>query len=251
MNYKLAYSGLFWRAPDLAQELAALRACGWDGWEARQPLDWLGTPQRVRRLCAAAGVEVAAICGPNVALDRDGPSQQLNKRRIEFAAELGVATFMTKGPGRNGRNGTDAELDQMAAAYEDLAAHGAKLGVVVTFHPHINHLVNSAAEWQRFMGRLDKCRLCMDMSHAVHWGYDPVQAVRDFAAQIAYVHLHDCKDGRTVELGQGPMCDYPAFLAALREAGYAGWITVCPGEAKRPEIEKMQINRQYLHSIGY
>ena len=180
MSYKLAYSGLFWRAPDLAQELEALRTFGWDGWEARQPLDWLGTPQRVRRLCETSGVEVAAVCGPNIALDLDGPSQQINKRRIEFAAELGVETFMTKGPGREGRNGTDAELDQMAAAYEDLAAYGANLGVVVTFHPHINHLVDSADEWKRFMGRLDACRLCMDMSHAVHWGCDPVQAVRDF-----------------------------------------------------------------------
>ena len=251
MSYKLAYSGLFWRAPDLAQELEALRTFGWDGWEARQPLDWLGTPQRVRQLCETYGVEVAAVCGPNVALDLGGPSQQINKRRIEFAAELGVETFMTKGPGREGRNGTDAELDQMAAAYEDLAAYGADLGVVVTFHPHINHLVDSADEWKRLMSRLDACRLCMDMSHAVHWGYDPVQAVRDFAAWIAYVHLHDFKDGQTVELGEGPMCDYPAFMAALQEAEYTGWVTVCPGEAERPETEKMQINRQYMCSIGY
>ena len=93
----------------------------------------LGTPQRVRRLCETSGVEVAAVCGPNVALDLDGPSQQINKRRIEFAAELGVKTFMTKGPGREGRNGTDAELDQMAAAYEDLAAYGANLALWLHF----------------------------------------------------------------------------------------------------------------------
>ena len=31
MSYKLAYSGLFWRAPDLAQELEALRTV-WLGW---------------------------------------------------------------------------------------------------------------------------------------------------------------------------------------------------------------------------
>ena len=102
MSYKLAYSGLFWRAPDLAQELEALRTFGWDGWEARQPLDWLGTPQRVRRLCEAFGVEVAAICGPNVALDLDGPSQQINKRRIEFAAELGVADLYDQRAGTRG-----------------------------------------------------------------------------------------------------------------------------------------------------
>ena len=37
-------------------------------------------------------------------------------------------TFMTKGPGREGRNSTDAELDQMAAAYEDLGRIRRKLG---------------------------------------------------------------------------------------------------------------------------
>ena len=70
------------------------------------------------------------------------------------------------------------------------------------------------------MGRLDACRLCMDMSHAVHWGYDPVQAVRDFAARIAYVHLHDFKDGQTVELGEGPMWRLSSIYGGV--AG--GWI---------------------------
>ena len=251
MAYKLAYSGLFWQAPDLEKELAALRDAGWNGWEARQPLDWLGTPNRVRRLCERFSVDLAAVVGPNATLSVEDPTHLINKRRIEFAADLGVETFMTKGPGRGDRQCTDGELDQMAAVYEDLAQYGERLGVCVTFHPHKNHLVNSEAEWKRFMRRLEVCKLCMDMSHAVHWSYDPVQAVRDFAAQIAYVHLHDFKDGQTVELGEGPMCDYPAFMAALQEAGYAGWITVCPGEAERSEEEKMRINRAYMRDIGY
>ncbi len=251
MKYRLAYSGLFWREPNLEKELDALCANGWDGWEVWQPLDWLGTPRRVRRLCEQFGVEVAAVCGPNASLSVEDPSHQISKRRIEFAAEMGVETFMTKGPGRRDREGTDEELDLMAVVYEDLAVYGEPLGVCVTFHPHINHLVNSEGDWKRFMERLDVCRLCLDMSHAVHWGYDPVQAVRDFADRIAYVHLHDFKDGQTVELGEGPMCDYPAFMAALEEAGYADWITVCPGEAKRSEGEKMRINRNFLRGMGY
>ena len=196
-------------------------------------------------------MELAAVCGPNATLSVEDPSHQINKRKIEFAADLGVETFMTKGPGRGERTCTDAELDQMAAVYEDLAVYGEKLGVRVTFHPHINHLVNSEGEWKRFMMRLDVCKLCLDMSHAVHWGYDPVQAVRDFTARIAYVHLHDFKDGKTVELGQGPMCDYPGFMAAVEAAGYAGWITVGPGEVAGTEEGKMRVNREYMRSIGY
>jgi sugar phosphate isomerase/epimerase len=91
----------------------------------------------------------------------------------------------------------------------------------------------------------------MDMSHAVHWDYDPVQAVGDFRERIAYVHLHDHRDGGAVELGEGPMCDYGAFLGSLQEAGYDGWITVCPGAADRTEEERMRLNRDYLTSLGY
>ncbi len=251
MPFPLAYSTLFWNHPDLESDLAQLRDSGWQGWEARQSLDWLGSARRVRQICAQVGIEVAAICGPNATLDTGDPSHQINKRRIEFAADLEVATFMTKGPGRSDQATTDDDLKRMAAVYDDLSVYGESLGVTVTFHPHINHLVDSADEWRRFMGFLQHCRLCLDMSHAVHWGYDPVQAVRDFADRLAYVHLHDYKDGGTVELGEGPMCDYPAFLQTLAEVGYQNWITVCPGQTVRSDREKMQINRAYLRCIGY
>ena len=253
MAFRFAYSGLFWQTPDLERELPDVRQHGFEGWEMRLPLDWVGSAARVGRLCQQAGVEVAAVCGPNVTLDLDHPNQEICKRRMEFAADLGVETFMTKGPGRGDLAGAapDGELDRMAAVYEDLAVYGQRLGVVVTFHPHIRHLVDSWEEWQRFMGRLEHCRLCMDMSHSVHWGRDPVLAARGFAAAIAYVHLHDFKDGRTVELGRGPMCDYQAFLAALTEIGYRGWVTVCPGEEEGTEREKMRVNREFLRSIGY
>ena len=176
---------------------------GWDGWEARQSLDWLGSARRVTQICDAVGIQVAAICGPNVTLDVTHPTHEINKRRIEFASDLEVPTFMTKGPGRLDSETTDLDLDRMAAVYDDLAAYGEPLGVTVTFHPHTGHVVDSADEWKRFMTRLHRCRLCLDMSHAVHWGYDPIQAVYDYRDRIAYVHLHDHKDGGNVELGEG------------------------------------------------
>ena len=255
MSFLLAYSSLRWRNPNLEQNLAHLREAGWEGWEARQSLDWLGSAQRVRQICNAAGIQVAAICGPNVSLDPTNPTHEINKRRIEFASDLEVPTFMTKGPGRLDRPTTDDDLDRMATVYEALAIYAEPLGVTVTFHPHINHLVNSADEWKRFMHRLHHCCLCLDMSHAVNWGYDPIQAAYDYRDRISYVHLHDHKggrsDGEAVELGEALMCDYPAFLKALEDAGYRSWITVCPGATERTEEEKMRANRAYLNSIGY
>ena len=74
---------------------------------------------------------------------------------------------MTKGPGRLDRSTTSADLEMMAAVYEGLAMFAEPLGVTVTYHPHINHLVDSTDEWQRFMTRFHRCRLCLEMSHAV------------------------------------------------------------------------------------
>lgn len=251
MPFPLAYSSLHWQTPELERELPRLRDAGWEGWEARQSLDWLGPARRVRRVCEAAGVRVAAVCGPNVTLSTTDTAHEINKRRIEFASELEVPTFMTKGPGRLDRPTTDADLGRMAAVYEDLARYAEPLGVIVTFHPHTGHVVDSGDEWRRFMTRLQHCRLCLDMSHLVHWGCDPVQAVHDYRDRIAYVHLHDYRDGGNVELGEGPMCDYPAFLRALAAIGYRDWITVCPGYSARSEEEKMRVNRHYLRGIGY
>ena len=251
MTFSLAYSTLEWKTPNLQQNLVRLKEAGWKGWETRQSLDWLGSARRVRQLCDGIGIKVAAVCGPNVTLNTADAAHQINKRRIEFASDLEVPIFMTKGPGRLDRPTTDADLDGMADVYEDLATYAQPLGVTVTFHPHINHVVDSADEWKRFMTRLDCCQLCLDMSHAVHWGYDPIQAVYDYRDRISYIHLHDYKDDESVQLGEGMMCDYPAFLSALSDIGYTGWITVCPGHTNVPENEKIRVNRAYLKSIGY
>ena len=255
MAFRFAYSSLRWQSPDLEQKLARLKEAGWDGWEVRQSLDWLGSPQRVRALGDAVGVEPAAVCGAGISLEPSDPAIESNKRRIEFASDLGVATYMAKGPGRGDGPPSDDDLKQMAAVYELLADYAAPLGVTVTFHPHQRHKVDSADEFERFMARLDRCRLCLDMSHLVHWGLDPVRAVADYRDRIAYVHLHDHTGGRSdnpsVELGEAQMCDFPAFLQALEEIGYGRWITACPGESERTDEEKMRVNREYLNSIGY
>ena len=61
MAFRLAYSTLRWQNPNLEEALAALKEAGWDGWEGRLPLDWLGTPSRLRRVCDNAGMPFCHI----------------------------------------------------------------------------------------------------------------------------------------------------------------------------------------------
>mgnify|MGYP001289713480 CR=1 FL=1 len=126
MTFPLAYSALQWKNPPLESKLAALRETGWDGWETRLSLDWLGSAKRTRQLCENAGVKIAAVCGPNVTLSVQDPVQEINKRRIEFASDLEVPFFMTKGPGRQDRTTTDEDLDRMAYEPEDHSTHPLK-----------------------------------------------------------------------------------------------------------------------------
>ena len=247
---KLAYSSLKWPLEDLERNLALLVENGWDGWETRESLDWLGSPKRLKETCQNIGIEIAAVSGPNVPMSREDHAFTINKRRIEYASELGVSLLMTKGPGSKDHPTSNEELRRIADLYNDRARHGEPLGVTVTFHPHINHFVDSKEEWIRFMPMLDACRLCMDMSHALRWGYDPVDATKAYADRISLVHLHDEKNGDGADIGEGPMCDYDVFLAAIRETGYDDWVVVCPGGTK-PAEQSIQDNRTYLRSIGY
>ena len=192
------------------------------------------------------------MTGPNVTRSTADAAQQICKRRIEYAADLGVGLFMTKGPGHGEVSpAPEGELDRIAAVYEDLAEYGDRLGVAVTYHPHENHFVDSAAEWRRFMPRLRVCRLCLDVMHAVLWGWDAAAAAREFAGRIAYVHLHGRKGEEPADLDDGPLCDYAGFLGTLeKELGFSGWVVVLPG-GRRPAEESMRRNRDYLRGLGY
>jgi sugar phosphate isomerase/epimerase len=253
MSFTYAISTLRWKTPNLEQMLATLHEHGWDGWESRQSLDWLGSSARVKGICDSIGVQVAAIVGANVdSVDPTDQSHEINRRRIEFASDLECGIFVAKGPKRYDRETTEEDLDQMAEIYEGMAVYAEPLGVTVVYHPHRGHVVDTKEEWQRFIPKLDVCKLCMDMSHSVFWDWDPVEAAVHFKDIIKYVHLHDHRpDGFSLEIGDAMMCDFPKFLKSLEDLGYEGWITACPGRIERDESEKIARNRAYLRSIGY
>jgi inosose dehydratase len=83
--------------------------------------------------------------------------------------------------------------------------------------------------------------LCPDTAHVQAGGGDPVAILRQYASRINYVHLKDIKQGVFVPLGQGEQ-NYSQMLAALKDAGYDGWITVeldsFPDPKRGAEISK-------------
>lgn len=253
MSFKLAYSTLRWQTPDLESLLRTLKQCGWQGWEARQSLDWLGTPQRVRRICERTEMPCCAFTARHISLDGDRVKREHDLRRIDFAAELGVDCFMFMGAAKpKDRPVNDGDLRALADLAEAMADYACQYNLDVCYHPHIHTTVDSKEDWIRFADMLEKCKICLDVSHIALWGYEPSQAFRDYANRLVYVHLQDCVEDTTmVELGDGTMFDFPQTLQTLTDIGYRRWVTACPGQTTHlTDEQKMIKNREYLKSLG-
>src|SRR3954470_17284925 len=94
MSFRLGYATLRWRDPDLEPALEELKKAGWDGWEGRLPIEWMGTPARIRRICANVGLPLVVYTASSSPDQRDYESVERNKRRMDFAAEVGCDCFM-------------------------------------------------------------------------------------------------------------------------------------------------------------
>ncbi|GIV78154.1 MAG: sugar phosphate isomerase/epimerase IoIE [Litorilinea sp.] len=268
MPFKLSYSTLRWKSPDLEPALEALKEAGWDGWECRLPLDWLGTPQRLRQICRNADMPLAVYTAQGSPDQRDYEHVERNKRRMEFAAEMEVDCFMfMNGRKPEGRPVTRDDIIAAAEGAEAWAEYAAQFGLELSYHIHTNLLVDSIEDWRTYMAHLRKAKLCIDVSHAQLWGYDPVEAIRDFQDQLNYIHLQDYastsrrEDGFYLpvwcDVGESQNVDFPAIRAALEEIGFNRWVTACPGQPIPGQDDPLSEARrsarmvEYLRGIGY
>jgi len=266
MAVKIGYCALRWRNPELEPALAELKKIGWDGWECRLSLDWLGTPRRLRQICDNAEMPVAILAANGTPEDLSWENVERNKRRMEYAAELEADCFMFMNRGRPDTV-TEDDVIASAAAAESWAEYAAQFNLEVSYHIHTNCLVDSIQDWQLYMSRLDKTKLCIDVSHSQLWGYDPVDSIQDFQSQLNYIHLQDYSstsidaDGKHqpawVSVGLSESVDFPAVMKTLETIGFDRWVTCCPGqpipgqEDVMSEVQYSRQMREYMQSLGY
>ena len=160
---------------------------------------------------------------------------------MEFAAEVGADCFMfMSGPKPEGRDVEDADITASAEGAEAWAEHAEQFGLEVSYHIHTNTLVDSSEHWRLYMGCLKKAKLCIDVSHAQLWGYDPIKSIEDFREQLNYIHLQDYTatsrgdDGRYLpvwcDVGQGGDVDFSGIMRSLSAMDFDRCVTICPGE---------------------
>jgi sugar phosphate isomerase/epimerase len=180
---------------------------------------------------------------------RDEENIESNKRRMEFAAEVGCDAFMyMNGQKPAGRAVTDDDVKAAAEGAEMWAEYAGQMGLELSYHIHTNLLVDSIEHWKL-------------------WGYDPVDSLKEFASQLNYVHLQDWAstsrredgfyDPIWTQVGQGKEIDFVAIKGALDDIGFERWVTACPGQPLPggddpiSEAKRSVGMIEFLKGIGY
>jgi sugar phosphate isomerase/epimerase len=149
------------------------------------------------------------------------------------------------------------KLDHAIRFYNHVGALAARAGVTVRLHPNSHHgsLVQTAGEYAYLLDRIDPAHVKFgpDTGHIIRGGQDVLQCLRIHLHRIVQVHFKDVDAaGNWVGLGEG-VCNFPAVLALLENAGYAGWVIAEEESeaARRDGVTAITRNRAYLRSLGY
>jgi len=200
---------------------------------------WLAHPARARREIEAAGLRVRSVHSPENSWDNGSPDPE--KRRaagrnaaacLAPAAEVGAKVVIWHPTYSGYAYSPDEAAGHVARAGESLAAFAelasaAGLGVAVENLPRRKTArpLGSVEELLPFVAAADeRVGVCVDAGHSNANGLSAAEEARAAGARLLATHIQD-NDGLGEDQhllpGKGT-ADWPAFVRALDDIGYAG-----------------------------
>jgi sugar phosphate isomerase/epimerase len=153
------------------------------------------------------------------------------KRALHLARDLGAPHITTEpgGPlasGQTWKNGADIFYEELMPCIEIAEA----INVPLLIEPEPALLIERFDQYLEFVSRIDSpmIGLNFDVGHAYCVGEDPQDWVAKMQPHTRHYHLEDIAASRVHQHlvpGQGAI-DFPATLAAIKNTGYTGWLTV-------------------------
>lgn len=149
----------------------------------------------------------------------------------DLAVDVGApVVHILSGPLDTGGD-REAAWGWFRSAVERTTDHAAARGVSLGIEAIAGHVFHAVDDYHRLRRELPGVpfRVNFDPSHLIVQGEDPMRVVRELGGEIVHVHLKDGKgrypDFAFPPLGAGAI-DFPALVAGLRAAGYAGALSV-------------------------
>ena len=261
---KLAFSTNAFKQVSLEESLREIAACGYAGVEIMADVPHAYPPHMDARrrkatvdLCRELRLTVSNVNAFTLFAQGDTwhpswiePEAEARERRIEhtldsirLARDLGSPSISLEPGGPLPAGMTRAEgLAMYRAGLERVLPLAETCGVDLLVEPEPHLLIERPEEYEELVAGFAHPRLALnfDMGHFYCVGVDPAAAARRLGTHIRHVHLEDIapsREHRHLVPGRGAL-DFPAVLAALKDVGYHGWVTVelYPYEAEAREV---------------
>jgi sugar phosphate isomerase/epimerase len=152
------------------------------------------------------------------------------KRALSLAKELGAPNITTEPGGPlEGRSRAEC-LALFIEMLKPVVEHAEEERVMLLVEPEPDLLIETADQYLEFASKLSSPYLGLnfDIGHAYCVKDDPPGTIRRLGNLIRHVHLEDIAATRVhhhLIPGEGAI-DFAATLAALKEIGYGGWVTI-------------------------
>jgi sugar phosphate isomerase/epimerase len=218
--------------------LEAVYEYGYDGLELRllhgEPIDVVALDPGTRRAVAAA-LERAAV--PLVCLDTSIELTQPFDGALPAALDL---ARVWGAPAVRVFGGESPDLDDIARRLESALDRAEELEVTIALETHDSFA--SAVFVGQLLRRVASPSFAAiwDVHHPHRVGESPADVLGALGTRIHLVHVKDARSEELVALGEG---DVPVreSLAALRAAGYDGWLTVEWEKRWHPELAEPEL----------
>jgi inosose dehydratase len=245
---------LFYRANgDLERALRDIAAEGYVGVEVfdGNAADFADRPEVLRDLLDETGLALVSVyTGANFIFQDILPDELWRvNRAAELAAMFGAEQLVVGGGARRAAGTAEEDYDRLGRALDTVVDIAERHGLTASYHPHLTTIVESPAELDKIMAR-SRIGFCPDTAHLAAGGGDPAELIRRYPQRIRHVHLKDYRpDPLTfLPLGQGVL-DFPDIIAAVREAGYDGWLLVELDSYDGDPRAAARISKAYLDAL--
>jgi inosose dehydratase len=245
---------LFYRANgDLERALRDIAAAGYEGVELfdGNAADFADRPEALRELLSETGLTLVSVyTGANFIYADILPDELWRvNRAAELAATFGAENLVVGGGARRAAGTSDDDYDRLGKALDTVVDIAERHGLVASYHPHLSTIVESPDELDTIMAR-SRIGFCPDTAHLAAGGGDPGELIRRYPDRVRHVHLKDYRPDpfAFLPLGQGTL-DFADIVAAVREAGYDGWLLVELDSYDGDPAEAARISKAYLDSL--
>ncbi|HWN07022.1 MAG TPA: myo-inosose-2 dehydratase [Steroidobacteraceae bacterium] len=264
MSVRIGINPLTWTIDDLPEVggetsletcLAEARAAGFEGVELG--CKFPRTAPELKNALAPHGLALVSGWYSANLLGRDAAEEfEAMRPHRELLSALGCDVVVVAETTRCIHGERDTRLSQrpvlapsdwprFAERLDELGSRLRDSGLALAYHHHMGTVVQTEDEVDRLMDSCDDAvSLLLDTGHLTFAGGDPVRTAARHVARIAHVHCKDVRravlthclnrdssfldavlDGVFTVPGDGCV-DYPAVLAPIARAGYAGWLVV-------------------------